>query len=71
MLAAEGIENLLVLPADVPLFDTATLEQMRAAHRTAPALTLVAGQRPARLAALAGPPEVLAGAVRVYGNAGL
>ena len=37
----------------------------------AAALTLVAGQRPARLAALAGSPEVLAGAVRVYGNAGL
>ncbi len=41
-LAGEAIDTLLVLPADVPLLDAATLAQIRVAHRTAPALTLVA-----------------------------
>jgi len=59
-LAGEGIDTLLVLPADVPLLDTATLEQMRAAHRTAPALTLVAASADGGTnALLMSPPDLL------------
>ncbi len=59
-LAGEGVGTLLVLPADVPLFDTATLEQLRAAQRAAPALTLVAASADGGTnALLLSPPDLL------------
>jgi 2-phospho-L-lactate guanylyltransferase len=59
-LAAEGVDTLLVLPADVPLFDTAALEQLRAAHRAAPALPLVAASADGGTnALLMSPPDLL------------
>lgn len=59
-LTAEGVDALLVLPADVPLFDTAALEQLRAAHRAAPALTLVAASADGGTnALLMSPPDLL------------
>ncbi|MGB5098893.1 MAG: 2-phospho-L-lactate guanylyltransferase [Porticoccaceae bacterium] len=59
-LAGEGVGTLLVLPADVPLFDAVTLEQLRAAHRAAPALTLVAASADGGTnALLLSPPDLL------------
>lgn len=70
-LAGEGVGTLLVLPADVPLFDTATLEQLRAAQRAAPALTLVAASADGGTnALLLSPPDLLAPAFGVGSCAG-